>query len=82
MTEPRFSKGSDEEALKAALQMLRSRWTLTSDGEAIERTFKFKTFAKAWVSPLRTAFQTERDSHQELVTAVCPSVLGPPLEHS
>ncbi|KAM0254990.1 hypothetical protein ACHAQJ_006218 [Trichoderma viride] len=25
------------------------RWTLTSDGEALERSFKFKNFAKTWV---------------------------------
>ncbi|TFB03817.1 Pterin-4-alpha-carbinolamine dehydratase [Trichoderma ghanense] len=25
------------------------RWTLTSDGEALERSFKFKNFTKTWV---------------------------------
>lgn len=25
------------------------RWTLTADGEGVERMFRFKTFAKTWV---------------------------------
>lgn len=25
------------------------KWTLTSDGEALERSFKFKNFTKTWV---------------------------------
>jgi 4a-hydroxytetrahydrobiopterin dehydratase len=50
---PRFSKGTDEATALPSLQPLLSseggRWTLTSEGEALERSFKFKTFAKTWV---------------------------------
>ncbi|CAH0048869.1 unnamed protein product [Clonostachys solani] len=49
---PRFSKGTDETTAVSSLQSLLSseggRWTLTSEGEALERSFKFKTFAKTW----------------------------------
>lgn len=51
----RFSAGTDEQSASPALQTLLSsssggRWTLTNEGEALERSFKFKTFAKTWVS--------------------------------
>lgn len=50
---PRFSKGTDEATALSGLQSLLSsdggRWMLTSEGEALERSFKFKTFAKTWV---------------------------------
>lgn len=61
----RFSSGTDETTALPALQALLSpsqtvggdgaasgvggRWTLTKEGEALERTFKFKTFTKTWV---------------------------------
>ncbi|KAL6860186.1 hypothetical protein ACO1O0_004212 [Amphichorda felina] len=51
-TQPRFSPGTDEAAATGHLSSLLvsegGRWTLANDGEAIERSFKFKTFAKAW----------------------------------
>jgi 4a-hydroxytetrahydrobiopterin dehydratase len=50
---PRFSPGSDPSVLEPVLAPLLTanggRWTLTRDGEAIEREFRFKTFAKTWV---------------------------------
>lgn len=46
---PKFSEGSDEPRLTQELDSLLSRWTLTTDGQGIERSFKFKTFAKTWV---------------------------------
>ncbi|KAG5920570.1 hypothetical protein E4U53_003901 [Claviceps sorghi] len=53
---PRFSSGTDEPATTAALTPLlasspedKRKWMLTCDGEALERSFKFKTFAKTWV---------------------------------
>jgi hypothetical protein len=50
---PRFSPGSDELLMTHALEMLLTteggRWSLIADGEALERSFKFKTFAKTWV---------------------------------
>lgn len=62
--QPRFSKGTDDAAASSAVEALLvssgegagGRWTLTKEGEALERTFKFKTFAKTWVplSPLST----------------------------
>lgn len=52
--QPRFSTGSDAAAVEAALAPLLAsnggRWALVAGGEALERTFKFKTFAKTWVS--------------------------------
>jgi hypothetical protein len=54
-----FSAGSDEAALTTAVAPLLSdsdtggRWILTKDGAAIERSFRFKTFAKTWVGLLR-----------------------------
>lgn len=55
--QPRFSKGTDDAAASSAVEALLvssgegagGRWTLTKEGEALERTFKFKTFAKTWV---------------------------------
>ena len=53
-TAPQFAKGADAQALDASLQPLLAssggRWALTSTGEGLERSFKFKTFAKTWVS--------------------------------
>lgn len=52
--QPRFSAGSDVTAMESALAPLLTanggRWTLAGAGEALEREFKFKTFAKTWVS--------------------------------
>jgi 4a-hydroxytetrahydrobiopterin dehydratase len=52
--QPRFSAGSDAAALEASLSPLLAanggRWNLTKEGEALEREFKFKTFAKTWVN--------------------------------
>lgn len=54
-----FSAGSDEAALSEKLKTLLSpasadgasgRWTLIANGQGLERSFKFKTFAKTWVS--------------------------------
>ncbi|RYP72706.1 hypothetical protein DL771_004042 [Monosporascus sp. 5C6A] len=51
---PKFSAGSDEQALSRTLEPLLAsagrggRWTLTPNGEGLERAFKFKTFAKTW----------------------------------
>jgi hypothetical protein len=53
----RFSAGADETALTTALRELlgsagkRGRWSLIPNGQGLERGFKFKTFAKTWVSP-------------------------------
>lgn len=50
---PNFSPGADTAALNPALEKLVSRpeapWRLTPSGEGVERSFKFKTFAKTWV---------------------------------
>ncbi|KAI0447437.1 transcriptional coactivator/pterin dehydratase [Xylaria telfairii] len=50
-----FATGADETTLTAALQGLLDsaekggRWTLISSGRGLERSFKFKNFAKTWV---------------------------------
>ncbi|KAL8400018.1 hypothetical protein RB594_000433 [Gaeumannomyces avenae] len=59
---PTYSPGSDAAQLDAALAPLLAsssssspppgpggRWTLTVDGGGLERSFRFKTFAKTWV---------------------------------
>lgn len=52
----KFSAGADEQALGETLKTLLAsaagggRWALTPGGEGLERSFKFKTFAKTWVS--------------------------------
>ncbi|KAF5607551.1 pterin-4-alpha-carbinolamine dehydratase [Fusarium subglutinans] len=51
MAQPQFSAGTDAASVTPALKALTSeggRWTLTKDGAALERQFKFKTFAKTW----------------------------------
>lgn len=54
MSQPKFSAGTDAAnvtpALNALLTSKGGRWTLAKDGTALERQFKFKTFAKTWVS--------------------------------
>ncbi|KIL92490.1 hypothetical protein FAVG1_03668 [Fusarium avenaceum] len=53
MSQPKFSAGTDAAnvtpALNALLTSKGGRWTLAKDGTALERQFKFKTFAKTWV---------------------------------
>lgn len=39
-----------EAAVSPLLAANGGRWTLAAEGEALEREFKFKTFAKTWVS--------------------------------
>lgn len=55
--QPSFSAGTDTARVTPALEPLLSteggRWALTNEGEALERTFRFKTFAKTWVSDTR-----------------------------
>lgn len=57
MARPQFAPAADEAVLGPLLDPLLSdgggRWQLTPDGHGLERSFAFKTFAKAWVrSPL------------------------------
>ncbi|KZZ90436.1 pterin-4-alpha-carbinolamine dehydratase family protein [Moelleriella libera RCEF 2490] len=53
--QPRYSPGTDEQATTLALTPLLissqagGRWTLSSDGTALERIFQFKSFNKTWV---------------------------------
>ncbi|KAK0643568.1 pterin 4 alpha carbinolamine dehydratase-domain-containing protein [Cercophora newfieldiana] len=53
MPQPKFSAGTvpadAETALAPLLTSGGGRWSLTADGEGLERTFKFTGFAKAWV---------------------------------
>ncbi|CAG9997916.1 unnamed protein product [Clonostachys byssicola] len=64
---PRFSKGTDEATAVSSLQSLLSseggRWTLTSEGEALERSFKFKTFAKTWDFMTAVSLQCKVKNH-------------------
>lgn len=46
----KFAEGSDEASLLKEVESLSSnRWAVTEDGQGIQRSFKFKTFAKTWV---------------------------------
>lgn len=58
---PRFSSGTDSTTAVAALRPLITpaqggKWTLTNNGEGLERSFKFKTFGKTWVRFFRLSF--------------------------
>lgn len=56
MSQPRFSPGTNEAAATETVSGLvapKGRWALTKDGQALERTFKFKTFNKTWVRGVR-----------------------------
>ena len=74
---PRFSDGSDVAAAGKALSALLvssdgrgggGRWNLTADGEGVERTFRFKTFAKTWVCPdVRPYFCAPACHHHHLL---------------
>jgi hypothetical protein len=50
---PTFSAGEDEVKIANEVSSLLSthggRWTLTSEGKGLERSFRFKTFKKTWV---------------------------------
>ncbi|KAK3687646.1 pterin 4 alpha carbinolamine dehydratase-domain-containing protein [Podospora appendiculata] len=67
--QPAFSSGSDQAALEAALVPLLSahgaggRWTLAGEGHALERTFKFKTFAKTWDFMTAVSLQCKIKNH-------------------
>jgi len=62
-TQPRFSPGTDEASATKSLEALRPRWTVTNEGEAIERSFKFKTFAKTWDFMTAVALQCKIKNH-------------------
>lgn len=83
---PRFSSGSDESELARPLQALLApaaadgqttaadggRWALIPNGEGLERSFKFKTFAKTWVSRLfGRRFSSVSSCSDHL--SICPS---------
>ncbi|KAI8723670.1 4a-hydroxytetrahydrobiopterin dehydratase [Fusarium sp. LHS14.1] len=67
MAQPRFSAGTDAAsvtpALKALLTSGGGRWTLAKDGAALERQFKFKTFAKTWDFMTGVALQCKIKNH-------------------
>ncbi|KAI0177864.1 pterin 4 alpha carbinolamine dehydratase-domain-containing protein [Pestalotiopsis sp. NC0098] len=68
----KFSAGSDEATLSEKLQTLLSpasadgasgRWTLIANGQGLERSFKFKTFAKTWDFMTAVALQCKLKNH-------------------
>ncbi|KAJ9138805.1 hypothetical protein NKR23_g8153 [Pleurostoma richardsiae] len=65
--QPRFSEGSDTESLSHALKPLLTssggRWSLTSNGQGLERPFKFKTFAKTWDFMTAVSLQCKIKNH-------------------
>ncbi|KAI1779763.1 transcriptional coactivator/pterin dehydratase [Hypoxylon cercidicola] len=66
---PRFSPGVDEPALTRALEPLLAsaelggRWALVPGGEGLERSFKFKTFAKTWDFMTAVSLQCKLKNH-------------------
>ncbi|KAF4773554.1 pterin 4 alpha carbinolamine dehydratase [Colletotrichum scovillei] len=63
---PRFSKGSDESSLSSTLETLLGQgrgWALVNDGEAVERSFKFKNFAKTWDFMTAVSLQCKIHNH-------------------
>ncbi|KAF5022348.1 hypothetical protein F66182_5597 [Fusarium sp. NRRL 66182] len=67
MAQPRFSAGTDAASVTPALKALVAseggRWTLTKEGAALERQFKFKTFAKTWDFMTGVALQCKIKNH-------------------
>ncbi|TWU76450.1 hypothetical protein ED733_007105 [Metarhizium rileyi] len=65
--QPIFSPGTDETFATAALAPLLTssggRWTLASDGQALERSFKFKTFGKTWDFMTAVSLQCKLQNH-------------------
>uniref|UniRef100_L2GG31 4a-hydroxytetrahydrobiopterin dehydratase n=1 Tax=Colletotrichum fructicola (strain Nara gc5) TaxID=1213859 RepID=L2GG31_COLFN len=61
----RFSEGSDEASLSSTLDTLLSkgRWALVNEGEAVERNFKFKNFAKTWDFMTAVSLQCKTHNH-------------------
>ncbi|KAI0103136.1 pterin 4 alpha carbinolamine dehydratase-domain-containing protein [Nemania sp. FL0031] len=68
-TKVKFSAGTDESALTAALQELLDsagrggRWALISTGKGLERSFKFKNFTKTWDFMTAVALQCKLKNH-------------------
>ncbi|KAI6093567.1 transcriptional coactivator/pterin dehydratase [Hypoxylon rubiginosum] len=68
-TTPQFSPGVDEPALTRALESLLAsaelggRWQLVPGGEGLERSFKFKTFAKTWDFMTAVSLQCKLKNH-------------------
>ncbi|KAI1461951.1 transcriptional coactivator/pterin dehydratase [Annulohypoxylon moriforme] len=66
---PQFSAGVDEPALMRTLEPLLAsasrggRWGLIPGGEGIERSFKFKTFAKTWDFMTAVSLQCKLKNH-------------------
>ncbi|OHE95207.1 pterin 4 alpha carbinolamine dehydratase [Colletotrichum orchidophilum] len=63
---PRFSKGSDELSLSSTLETLLGQgrgWALVNDGVAVERSFKFKNFAKTWDFMTAVSLQCKLHNH-------------------
>ncbi|RCI09820.1 hypothetical protein L249_4174 [Ophiocordyceps polyrhachis-furcata BCC 54312] len=61
--QPRFAPGTNTHSLEPALASLLGRWQLASDGRALERTFRFKTFAKTWDFMTAVALQAKIHNH-------------------
>jgi 4a-hydroxytetrahydrobiopterin dehydratase len=75
-TAPRFAEGSDEAALVTKLSPLLSsaggKWSLTASGDGLERSFKFKTFAKTWDFMTAVSLQCKiRNHHPEWSNVRC-----------
>ncbi|KAL2175725.1 pterin 4 alpha carbinolamine dehydratase-domain-containing protein [Thermothelomyces heterothallicus CBS 202.75] len=65
--QPQFTADSDREALETFLSPLLvangGRWALAMGGQALEREFKFKTFAKTWDFMTAVSLQCKLKNH-------------------
>ncbi|KAH6631755.1 pterin 4 alpha carbinolamine dehydratase-domain-containing protein [Chaetomium tenue] len=65
--EPQFSANADMGKLGASLSPLLvtngGRWSLAMEGQALEREFKFKTFAKTWDFMTAVSLQCKLKNH-------------------
>ncbi|KAI9167047.1 Pterin-4-alpha-carbinolamine dehydratase [Paramyrothecium foliicola] len=75
-------KGTDEAVVAPQLQTLLSasggRWNLASEGEALERSFKFKTFTKTWDFMTAVSLQCKIKNHHPEWSNI-PPPRNPPL---
>ncbi|CAK7565548.1 MAG: hypothetical protein SEPTF4163_003465, partial [Sporothrix epigloea] len=54
----------DKQAVRSSVEkLLAGRWSLTANGQAIERSFKFKNFTKTWDFMTSVALQCKLNNH-------------------
>ncbi|KAE9993313.1 hypothetical protein EG327_005507 [Venturia inaequalis] len=65
-SKPQFAPGVDQTTLTSSLSPLlhpTGKWALTSASTGLQRTFKFKTFNKAWTFMDKVAAECKKHKH-------------------